>query len=305
MNLMKRIICGIFFSIFLFQTPLCAAPKSLPSVLPVDACSIAQSGKDGPVLSKGFLDKEVCRVYAHEECEVTNTCDLLNVGFWVKHFTHEEKKTHSVEPEAGSMLYAWYETKSLDALEKYVFVQYLRGCAYFVMYKDGGENMYFDGIEHAGVRNSTFCFPDWEIDMSANDPAYTSEGGARHQYAQWTDIPRQFPSKYAKEYGTEKPVYPLLGMVDSPSRAFVRKWGNGRILAYNTVLEFRTCLYRINDVPRDVGAKEQIAAQPLRCINWESKHVYDPKTDQIESPIEFSPICLKPKDPYVPFELNK
>lgn len=282
-----------------------AAEAASPSTTPAPACSMGQSSSEGPVLPKGLLGDEVCNVYPHEECEATKSCDLLEIGFWVKHFTREVKKTNTQELEAGSMLYAWYRTSSLDTLEKYAFVQYVRGCTYFVMNNEGESNAYFNAIEHGGVRHSPFCFPDWEIDMIARDPVYTSEGDARHQYAQWTNIPRQFPTKYAKEYGEEKPLYPLLGMVDSPDRAFVRKWGNGRVLSYNTALEFRTCLYRTEDVPRDMDPKGKITALPLRCVNWENKHIYDTETGRIESPSEVPAICRDPKEPYVPFKFNQ
>jgi hypothetical protein len=298
-------LSGVFFSLGILFHLAHASPASLPSTTPVPACSMGQSNNEGLVLPKGLLEKEVCNVYPHEGCETTDTCDLVEIGFWVKHFTREVKKTNGKEPESGTMLYAWYQTKSLETLEKYVFVQYVRGCAYFVMYSEGEVNAYFNKIEHGGMRNSVFCFPEWEIDMITRDPVYTSEGVHRHKFAQWTNIPRQFPSKYAKEYGEEKPVFPILGMIDSPDRAFVRKWGNGRVLAYNSALEFRTCLYRAEDVPHEMDPKDTIAREPLKCSYSSGIHVYDPDTGRIENPSEFPAICKDPKQPFVPFKFSQ
>lgn len=305
MNSIRTLLLIAFSWISFCPTVYSAGPPSIPSTVPAAACSIGQASAEGPILPKGQLGEEVCNVFPHTECKATNTCDLLEVGFWVKHFTREVKKTHTTEPEAGSMLYTWYETKSLDTLEKYVFVQYVRGCAYFVMDSDEESQAYFNAIEHGGIKNAEFCFPDWEIDMTAHDPVYTSEGSMRHQYAQWTNTPRQFPTKYAKEYGEEKPVYPILGMIDSPDRAFVRTWGNGRVLSYNTALEFRTCLYRAEDVPSAIDAKGKIAASPLRCAAWESKHIYNPVSGRIESPSEMPSICRSRREPYVPFMFHR
>ncbi len=303
MNRTMSFWAGVFVC---FMT-LCASNivrAQAPSLEVAPACSIGQSSKEGPVLPKGTLTDESCKVYPHENCEATDTCDLLKIGFWVKHFSREVIKPTSREPEAGSILYAWYETKSVGDLTKYVFVQYVRGCAYFVMYHEGLERAYFNEKEHNGERNSVFCFPDWEIDMTSHDPVYTSGVTDRHQYAQWTNIPRQFPSKTAKEYGDEKPVYPLLGMIDSPDRAFVRKWGNGRVLAYNSALEFRTCLYREQDVPREMDPKGVITAAPLRCESTSDIHVYDIKQDMITSPLIAPAICRDPKQAFIPFSVR-
>lgn len=273
----------------------------------IPACSAGQMSHEGPVLPQAELVNEECIVIQHGNCEKTDTCDLVEIGFWVKEFKRMVKKTYATETEKGSMFYAWYQTKTLATLEKYVFVQYVRGCAYNVMYWEDEARAYFWQKEHHGVRNAAFCYPNWEIDMYGNDPVYTSgleEGFSRHHYAQWTKRPREFPTKYAKEYGAEKPTYPVLGMVDLPDTANVRTWPNGRKLALNTALQFRTCLYRADDVPLTIESKGVITAEPLKCFNWQSMHVYDPVTDKMTSPDTLPEICTKYQEPLIPFTIR-
>lgn len=278
------------------------SPPAIPAAS--EACSKTQSSKDGQALPTAELVDELCVVYKNEKCETTNTCDLEEIGYWVKHFERKAIKSRGPEPEQGTMAYLWYKTQTLDTLEKYVFVQYVRGCTYDVLYGEGETRGYFPETPHGGKANAPFCFPEWEIDTTGRDPVYTSEpdeSPLRHYYAQWTQVAREFPTKTAKNYGEEKPTYPVLGMVDTPTRAYVRKWGNGKIFAHNTALQFRSCLYKTADVPTDLDAKKTIAAEPLKCMEWQSIHIYDPKSDKIVSPALVPDICKDIRDALVPF----
>lgn len=293
---------GMFFSGSVFASD--SPPKPAQAA---EACSKTQSSKDGQALPTAELVDEQCAVYKNEKCETTNTCDLEEIGLWVKHFERVEKKSRGPESQQGTMAYLWYKTQSLDTLEKYVFVQYVRGCTYDVLYGDGEVRAYFPETPHGGKSNAPFCFPDWEIDTTGRDPVYTSEpdeSPLRHYYAQWTSVAREFPTKTAKNYGEEKPTFPVLGMVDTPTRAYVRKWGNGKVLAHNTALQFRTCLHKTADVPNDLDVKRTVAAPPILCVLWQSIHIYDPKVDRILSPAAVPDICKEVKDALVPFVIR-
>ena len=82
---------------------------SVPAPTPVasDPCSKTQSSKEGKALPTAELVDEQCVVYKNEKCEVTGTCDLEEIGSWVKHFERVEKKTRGLEPEQGTMAYLW------------------------------------------------------------------------------------------------------------------------------------------------------------------------------------------------------
>ncbi len=269
-------------------------------------CSSTQKSDPNSTIPKADLSDEVCESHKHTDCEKNNTCDLEEFGFWVKHFQRKVKKMYTEEPEEGSMIYAWYKTASTATLENYIFVQQVRGCSWNVMYYEGKAEANFLDIEHNG-KVEAFCFPEWEIDMVGKDPSYTSEPNdslSRHFYAQWTERPYDFPTRATKLYGEEKPTFPLLGMVDSPTRAYVRKWGNGRVLAHNTALEFHTCLYRKEDVPATLDPIKDIVGVPIGCFDWKSMHVYDPTLGRMTSPDVLPKICTRPKKALVPFAIN-
>lgn len=266
---------------------------------PVAPCRSVQSSDEGPALPQANLVDEKCVTFNPPKDDRNPDGDLVEIGFWMKQYRRMVQKTQTSEPEAGTVFYAWYETKSLATLEKYAFVQFMRGCAYSVMYMNGKSEIVFWEKDGGTKGNSIYYAEDWEIDGSSMDPVYTSgvdEGFSRFHYAQWTDRPREFPTKFAKEYGIEKPIYPILGMVDTPSPASVRKWGNGRILALNTALELRTCLYRIEDIPAEVGKRDNISAPPIKCVDWQNVNIYDPVNDTIKSPQNIPQICRENKE---------
>ena len=58
-----------------------------PSItLSSEPCSKTQSTKEGKALPTALLFDEECVVYKNEKCEMTDTCDLEEIGSWVKHF---------------------------------------------------------------------------------------------------------------------------------------------------------------------------------------------------------------------------
>jgi hypothetical protein len=215
-----------------------------------------------------------------QDCEARGVCDLKEVGFRIVRFELSRELEGSVEKEYGSTIYASYETLTHDTLEKYVFVQYVRGCYFQINEMGGVATRRFLPIEHNG-KKVPFCFPRWVIDREADDPVYSSdvETPSRFHYAQWADEggAYQFPSpENMRYYRDKKPLIPKMGIYDQPDTAFVRRWDSGRMLANNTLLEFRTCLYLEKDVPRAFDEAKDKMPEPLACYEWKSTFIYDP-----------------------------
>ena len=243
--------------------------------------------------AEGLPGKEVKRLFEQsyyvtpEDCAERDICDIKEVGFRLSRFMFETKKSHTTEVEYGTVLYATVETKTHDTLEKYVFVQWVRGCVIEINQYGGVATKHFLTNLRRGEK-VPMCFPDWVIDREAEDPAYSSDTStpSRHHFAQWVDVPETslytFPNaKNIATYGEKKPTIPKIGIVDTHQNAYVLKWKNGRVMARSVYLEFRTCLYKEADVPRTFDEKKDTLPPAIACYEWKSDFGYDEATQKI------------------------
>lgn len=99
-------------------------------------------------------------------------------------------------------------------------------------------------------------------------------------------MPGSFSQNTEKLYGEQKPKLPQLYIVDHPGSAF---YINNR--AKNISLQFRTCIYRTKDVPKNVSYNNAKFAKPIHCFEWRSSFVYNHYTEQFESPSYIVPAC--------------
>ncbi len=243
--------------------------------------------------AEGLPKKEAKRLFEQsyyvtpEDCAERDICDIKEVGFRLSRFALETKKSHTIEIEYGTVLYATVETQTLDTLEKYVFVQWVRGCAIEINRYAGVTTKHFLTNLHQGEK-TPMCFPDWVIDREAEDPVYSSDTStrSRHHFAQWVDEPEKgsyvFPNaKNTATYGEKKPTIPKMGIIDTHQNAYVLKWFNSRVMARSVYLEFRTCLYKETDVPRTFNEKKDTLPPAIACYEWKSDFAYDEATQKI------------------------
>lgn len=231
------------------------------------------------------------------ECARQETCDVKEVGIWVRDYHVDVGNQGKLEERNyGTELYAWYETRSLGTLEDYVFVQYIRGCQFRSQMKDGQRK-----IDHTIVRKvyaprryEPLFFPNWTIDSDDPDPVYGSSiasSSSRRFLMRWNTSPNVFPSpENERLYSRQKPDIPRLHITDLTGQAFFSQYP-GYGVAYNTSLEFRTCLYREADVPRVHDARRPIIAKPIACFHWRSSFVFDHERMVFRSPQEIVNDC--------------
>lgn len=274
---------------------LCQRVRMMLLLCMLAALHMESSGATRTVPQATLIDEER-RYVPITDCAVRELCTLRGVGFRIARYELPETKSESVEIEYGTVIYAWYDTTDIPALQDYVFVQFLRGCYIQTNTYRGETTRHFLPLLHHDV-TGPYCFPEWVIDRDHEDPAYSSEPlMSRHFFAQWFDgDPEVFPTpEKTKYYGMEMPTIPRLGMLDRPYGAFVRKWGNGRILANSAHLEFRTCLYRTTDVPLNFDEQKDRLPPPIVCHEWNSIYGYDPSTQSITRGTAIGPICISP-----------
>lgn len=221
--------------------------------------------------------------FGNADCQSSQTCDLSGVDYLSEDYLIEvHDKNHY-----GTRFYARYRTESIDNLEKYVFVNFIKGCVYESIPNNKDPKMLVNYVKEQYGDWEPFRYEQWTIDSLDTDPSYFSVPGLpRHFFYRWNSVPGSFSQETEKIYGLEKPDRPELYIIDHPGTAF---FSNNR--AKNISLKFKTCLFRAEDVPHEVNASINNFAQPVNCYYWESSFVYNHEAEKYEYPIEISSAC--------------
>ena len=223
-------------------------------------------------------------IFINDDCQENRVCDLKKVRYLV-----EDYRVVMVDGEynLGTRMFAQFEINSVSNLEKYVFAQLVRGCVFSSRVIDGKVITEFDVSYVRDEKNSVvFLFPDWVID-SDSDPVYPSEPGKPRLYwYRWNTVRDSFSTDTEKFYGVAKPKLPKLYVVDHPGTAFVMD-----DKAKNISLEFKICIYKEKDVPKNVSPDNVNFAKPIDCFSWQSSFVYNHQTNQYESHSQVVPAC--------------
>lgn len=257
-----------------------------------------------------------------KNCEAKNICDLKQLIFIVEDY----KVGIPQDPDGyhfGTRVFAGYETATFDTLEKYVFVQFIRGSVYYSRRNDktGAVEL---RPPIGGISTKSFgwwiefTYPLWTIDSDILDPNYYGEEGSpRHYLYEWWDegVLDKDPYMVSKErfmrYRTEKKkskkfeprmieLSEFIGVPDrqgnlygekTPSRPalFVRDspdqaWIIGDGIVKNVSLEFKMCLFKAIDVPTQTTRDNINFAEPIYCFPWRSSFVYNHELKKFESP---------------------
>lgn len=227
------------------------------------------------------------QTFNNADCAKTNSCDLKD--FVVKQEDYEAKYPNDHIDAFGTRMWALYDTSSVGALENYGIAQFIQGCQYGSKLVDGKVvNSRDISIEHYGSV-VPFYFPNEVIDGFVPDPL------------DWGDDPnassRQFfyLNKYVGSqepqqndyYGFQKPTTPRLYLRDMPGVAMLHDDGS----ATNLSLQFRLCLYKAADVPKNVPDTDLNFAAPLQCFGWNSAFVYNFDTKKFDQPSDLVDFC--------------
>ncbi len=239
-------------------------------------CSLMPLDADAHFNGKGHVHtlSETRQDFSNPNCRATGTCDLkrftlttANNEIWFS-----DDPNH---PTYGTGAIMEYETDSIPALEKYVIVQFKKGCVFYSSKSaDGQVRTIINDTVLSFDESVPYCFRNWVIDSQDSDPAYNSDPEYGRTYlARWNE-PGSYDTRTQKYYGVEKPPVPIVYMTDYPSGAFIAKSG-----VKNTALEFKTCIYKASEVPTVTRREDVNFAKPLNCFDWQNVYLYDFKTD--------------------------
>jgi hypothetical protein len=226
----------------------------------------------GDFTGKGHVHtlSETRQVFVNADCRATDSCDLKR--FALTRLAHEiwfaDDPKHPTFANGAIME---YETDSVAAIEKYALVQFVKGCVFTSARNRAGEITRDINYGVASFGETVpLCFPDWVIDSQDDDPVYNSDPELGRFYLLRWNLPDSHDRRSEKYFGEEKPKMPVVYLADYPAGAFITASG-----VKNTALNFKTCVYKTNDVPRRTRRDAVDFAAPLSCLEWQNVYVYD------------------------------
>ncbi len=230
-----------------------------------------------------------------ENCESTGSCGLLK--YWID----IKKKQVFLPGLAPKYAYhmtdiiAAYETEDIANIEDYAIVQFIKGCQYISSYDGLTVTDSLSISRHYFGDIVTFIHPTWMIDSDSSDPIYSSYlDVGRFALLKWNKDPNSTNPNTAQYYFRELPPHPIVFISDLPGGANLKTPIGGKQEAHNIWLEFKTCIYKYRDLPKQVDqVGSNITTSPLHCFHWDHKFVYDFNLKEFTEPAKMPDICLQ------------
>lgn len=179
--------------------------------------------------------------------------------------------------------------------KKYGVVQYIKGCKWRSIW-DGKTVRKEMGIQrdHLGSRVE-FKHVDFEVDTTDLDPMYSGYEGNRYALWRWNANPKSDDPETAIYVFHRDPEHGTVFLTDMPGTSFRSEAVyNGIVTAQNSTLEFKTCLFKFEDIPEvtDAAGTNLSLEKAIKCYEWEDKWIYDFAAEKMTSPKDIDPVCL-------------
>lgn len=230
----------------------------------------------------------------------------------LKSYTVEdyESRMYDAAPETArvTVVGTVVETTSPDCVRDYAVVQFIRGCAYHERYSLADGRLIertFDVARRLRGPRVVFNHPAFEVDNTGADPLYAAEPGEADRLALL-----YVPKSPLRLRSDEKSLMADLKAFDQPgervfladlegktSVTFVTDGPDGGVsmvdearttlTVENASLDFKTCVYRVKDVPvtGDPAGPDASPDQggPLACFSWMSRYNWDPAAQDFKT----------------------
>ena len=201
------------------------------------------------------------------------------------------------EPHFGTDIRMILETKSVENIEDFSFVQFIKGCMFSSAVDSNGETIItYDSMRmnYMGNQPKLFIHKDWEVDNDSTDPVYTrNPGKGRFDLYRHSSDPNAYNLKAATWYAHSKPKKPFVYATDNPSYAYTSDDYKGGINAKNASLEFKTCLFKTADLPSttDSSGSNIDKNKAIKCFHWDHKYIYNHELKKYMMPKSLHKAC--------------
>ncbi len=229
---------------------------------------------------------QIDKTYENDSCQQSDSCDLKSFRVRVED-SKVVSSSFGTNYTTGS--FTEYQTSNVDTLTKYAVVQFIKGCQFYST-PDGRK---FGGISREFFNEIVpFKHPQWVIDSVDRDPIYNSAtefGDNRHAYYRWNEVLGSFKKETEHYFVQQTPVRPILYVLDRPGTAFYddHEYKDAK----NISLQFKTCIYKTADVPKETTPDDLNFAKAIKCFDWKSSFVFNHKKKVYESPNKIDEYC--------------
>src|ERR1044071_9422598 len=198
---------------------------------------------------------ESTQTFLNPGCRINETCDLKR--FSLTTLAHEVWFSDDPKnPTHANGVIMEYETDSVDAIEKYAIVQFVKGCVFSTTKNHGKIVKQINYAVSSFGESVPLCFPRWVIDSQDADPVYNSDPEFGRFYLLRWNAPGSYETLTQKYYGVK-----------------------------NTSLQFKTCIYKAVEVPAQTISDNVNFANPIHCFQWQSVYIFDFEKGQFETQV--------------------
>jgi hypothetical protein len=179
--------------------------------------------------------------------------------------------------------------------KKYGVVQYIKGCKWRSTWNGKALTKELSIARDHLNQRVVFRHPGFEVDTVDLDPMYSGYEGNRFALWRWNENKRSDDPETATYVFHRDPPHGTVFVTDMPGTSFRSEAEyNNVITAQNSTLEFKTCLFKIEDIPLETDAQGSniFLDKALKCFEWEDKWIYDFPSEKMTSPKVIDPICL-------------
>lgn len=180
------------------------------------------------------------------------------------------------------------ETQEISSVEDFAIVQFIKGCIYKSKSINGELRKEISSYRKHQGEFKPFIHKEFEVDADGADPVYTDLDGDRFGLYRVGSLDPGKSSWY-RQASLRKP---LVYATDLPGQATTFETFDGKLEAQNPSLDFKTCLFKSDDLTFDMTQGNLDISKALTCFDWAHRFSYDFKKKKFEEVQQIDPICL-------------
>lgn len=239
----------------------------------------------------GTIYSKVLSLQEQDEDNFVYAPEVAEFGIRVKKST----ELYSFAPKSPyfyTKMVAKIKTYRPEDLQKFAVVQFIRGCYFQTKEKADGGIEYFQNTSRDFFGSTTdFMHKQWVVDSVDDDPIYWSNKDAK--YGNRVALYRLDDPFYSRKVENRKYVYRHFKDQDtyyvrdlpSPGKNYDDEYSNAS-------MEFRTCLYRISDVPKISDPESKgLLEKAIHCFEWNHSYIYNYQLKAFEIKEQLASYC--------------
>jgi len=258
------------------------------------------------LLSQNVLARTTIWTNDKTECLKNNTCDLKKFSLT----STADYASFDGNPMQSTSMSAYWETEKKEDLARYGVVQYIKGCLYSQNLTPTKESPVLFNRDFFG-KTVRFNHKKWAIDSLDEDPLFGSylDSQSEMEKRAAPEIMKEM-SRWSRHLAMKTtstghgdtylyqslPQASKLYVTDSPTSSDYSVFRNGSYVSSQITIAsmiFKTCLYKIEDIPERSDPEQFDLSKAITCVEWENNWEYNFKAQKFDDKKrEIQDFCL-------------